>query len=124
MVFQQHLLPKCFEFVSKICTNKQAAVLRLSCTAQTQKIMLISQLLEEIERFAYLGSIIAQNGDAEVDIKHCIGKVTAILQMYKIWSLLSISLKNKLCQFTSIVIPIAIYASKIWKVPASIHKRQ
>lgn len=33
-----------------------------------------TQLLEEVDKFNYLGSVIAQNGDAEMDVKCSIGK--------------------------------------------------
>ena len=71
-------------------------------------------------RFTYLGSVIAWNGDTEVDVMCYIGKAIAIFQkMNKFWSLLSMSLKIRFHLFYSIVIPKAIYASKTWEASAS-----
>ncbi len=83
-----------------------------------------TQQLEEVEKFTYMGSVISQNSDTEVDVKCRIGKAAAVFRrMNKICYSLSISLKIKLRLFSAIVVPTAIYASETWKASGSINNR-
>ena len=75
--------------------------------------------VEEVESFAYLGSVITSDGGADVDVKVRIGKAAAIFrQMGRIWNTSSI---DQL--YNTIVLPTALYASETWKKTAVISKR-
>uniref|UniRef100_A0A0L8IDM2 Reverse transcriptase domain-containing protein n=1 Tax=Octopus bimaculoides TaxID=37653 RepID=A0A0L8IDM2_OCTBM len=80
--------------------------------------------IEEIDEFTYLGSIMANDGDAERDIACQIGKALAVFQRLKlIRAGRAISIKIKVCLFNSIVIPSAIYAAETWKTSAKITRK-
>uniref|UniRef100_A0A915KV45 Reverse transcriptase domain-containing protein n=1 Tax=Romanomermis culicivorax TaxID=13658 RepID=A0A915KV45_ROMCU len=81
------------------------------------------QKLEEVEKFTYLGSVISEDGNAQVYVKCRIRKMVAVFRrMNKIWVSPTISLKIKLCLLNSIMFPTAIYARETWKASASINK--
>ncbi|KAF4097097.1 hypothetical protein G5714_023066 [Onychostoma macrolepis] len=69
--------------------------MHVSNTGQTWGVTVGTQQLEEVEKFSYLGSVISQNGDTEI----------------------------KLCLFSAIVVPTAIYASETWKASGCINNR-
>lgn len=80
--------------------------------------------IKEVDKFAYLGSTIGRDWDAEIDVKCRIGKASTVFQqMCIIWSSTSISLNIKLRLYASIILPMATYAAETWKASASIsHK--
>ena len=80
--------------------------------------------IEDVDAFAYLGSVVSTEGGAEEDIKRRLGKAMWVFQKFqKIWSLPSISMKIKLHLYNTIVVPEALYASETWKSTASISKK-
>ena len=80
--------------------------------------------VEEVESFAYLGSVITSDGGANVDIKVHIGKAATIFrQMGRIWNTSSIDQRIKMQLYNTIVLPTALYASETWKKTAVISKR-
>lgn len=76
--------------------------MQVNAMAQTRGIATGMQRLEEVDKFTYLSSVFAQNGDAEVDVKCHIGKAAAAFQKKNtIWSSPKISLKIKLHLFST-----------------------
>ena len=67
---------------------------------QQEHVRIGEQVLEEVDSFCYLGSIIDRNGGTEADVKSRIGKAqAAFLALRKVWKTREISLKTKLkCQ--------------------------
>ncbi len=98
--------------------------MHVSNMAQTWGVTVGTQQLYEVEKFTYLGSVIFQNGNTEVEIKCRIGKAAAVFwRINKIWSSPSISLKIKLRLFSAIVVPTAINASETWTASGSSKNR-
>ncbi len=75
-----------------------------------------NQPLTDIDRFTYLGSVIAQDGDAEPDVTQRIGKAADVFQkMRNIWKSPSINTSLKIRLYMAIVLPMAIYARETWE---------
>lgn len=64
------------KIVLRISAMKSKIMYYVSSIAQIWRITFGWQRLDELERFTYLNSVIAWNGDAETDVKCRIGKVT------------------------------------------------
>ena len=74
------------------------------------------QEAEEVENITYLGSSISNKGATERDISCRLGKAAyAFQRLSSIWISNHISMKSKRSLYNSLVIPVAIYASKTWK---------
>ena len=78
--------------------------MNIGCDANTDNIIVDQKLVENVEQFQYLGSIITNDGDVEIDIS-------------------KISLKIKLQLYNSIVLPPATYACEKWKTPVKLYKK-
>lgn len=77
------------------------------------------QPLEEVDKFTYLGSVIAVDGGTEEDIQLRIGKArTAFNILNKIWKSKNIPLKTKI--FNSNVKAALLYRSETWKTTTNI----
>lgn len=98
--------------------------MHISVQADMPRIKEVASYIEEVRRFKYLGSTIGWDEDTEIDVKCRIGKATSVFhQMCKTWSSTSISFNIKLRLCTSIILPMATYATETWKASASIsHK--
>ncbi|KAL2612946.1 hypothetical protein R1flu_024638 [Riccia fluitans] len=82
------------------------------------------QQLEEVDKFTYLGSVLANDGDADHDVACRIARAGAVFQrLLPIWSIQKIDVATKIHLLNSIVIPTVIYASKTWKTSAKIERR-
>lgn len=69
--------------------------------------------IEDVDKFTYLSSVVANDGDSERDVVCRIGKASAVFQRLKsIWAAMTISIKTKVRLFNSIVIPTAVYAAE------------
>ena len=65
--------------------------------------------IEDVDAFAYLGSVVSTEGGAEEDIQRRIGRAMGVFKiLQKIWSLTSISVKIKLQLYNTIVLPTAL----------------
>jgi len=79
-------------------------------------VMLHSKALEEVDTFAYLGSIMAPNGGAEADTKSRISKARyAFHQLKKIWASRNIGIHTKLRLFRSNVKSVLLYGAETWR---------
>ena len=80
--------------------------------------------IEDVNAFAYHGSIVSTEGGTKEDIKRTLGKAMGFFRkLQKIWSLISISMRIKLQLYNTIVLPTALYASKTWKSTTAISKK-
>ena len=87
----------------------------------TTSITLEGQPIEDVSKFPYLGSTIANDRNAETDFLQRIGKASAVfLRLQKVWSLTTIDKAKKIQLYMSIVVPTAIYACETWKSSAYI----
>ncbi len=72
---------------------------------------------EEVQSFTYLGSNISNTGDTQIDMASRLGKANNVFQrLHKIWLTKHIILKSKITLYSSLVIPVATYASETWKM--------
>ncbi|XGW27681.1 hypothetical protein V3C99_007908, partial [Haemonchus contortus] len=82
-------------------------------------------MLENVDKFTYLGSTITHDGDVKTDVCSRTPKATDMFRrLQSVWSLSSISRNIKIRLYSSIVIPTAIYASETWKYMAMLNFNQ
>ena len=82
-------------------------------TTQVEGVRIGQTLLEEVESFQYLGSIINKTGGTDEDVKACIGKAKQVFAMLKpAWRTSSMSRKTKLRIFSSNVKSILLYEAE------------
>ena len=68
--------------------------------------------IDDVDNFQYLGSYMSNYGDVTYDMCTRIGKASSVFRrLCPIWR----SKNTKLCLYTSVVIPTAIYARETWK---------
>ena len=80
------------------------------------KICVNGKTIENVHKFTYLGSILAIDGDVEVDINSRIGKASAVFnRMTKLWKSNTISTAVKVRLYKSVVLSTCLYASETWK---------
>ena len=93
-------------------------------TASTIPITLEGTILEEVESFTYLGSIIDIQGGTDADIKARIGKArVAFNQMKKVWSCSNLTIKTKVRIFNTPVKPVLMYGAETWRTTAAGSKK-
>jgi hypothetical protein len=91
--------------------KKKPKIIRVN-TARQEKIIIDGEMLEDVDRFCYLGSMINKNGGAE-DVKTRIGKAqNAFNMMNKIWQSRHLSTKTKVRIFSATVISILLYGAE------------
>ena len=80
--------------------------------------------VEQVPHFTYLGSSLSNDGSIHTDVKHRIGKASAIFQrLQSVWTTSKIRTATKLKFYNTIVIPTAIYASETWKFTTKITQK-
>ena len=86
-------------------------------TASTKPVLLEGSLLDKVESFTYLGSIINMQGGTDEDAKTRIGKVrTAFLELQTIWKSRELSQRTKIRIFNSIVKSVLLYGAETWRI--------
>lgn len=75
-----------------------------------------SPLIQDVDSFTYLGSIVIKTGGADQDIKSRIGKARhAFVTLRAIWKSSNINLKTKIRIFEKNVKSFLLYGSETWK---------
>jgi hypothetical protein len=93
-------------------------------TQRAQQIVVGNETIDDVERFTYLGSILATDGGSEIDAKCRIGKAAAVFRrLEKVWKSQKLDLKAKLRLYHSIVLPTVLYSCETWKVTEAISKK-
>ena len=93
----------------------KSKVMRNSKAADTG-VSLNGNLLEFVDIFCYLGSMVDSTGGTEADIKARIGKArTSFAQLKKIWKSSIISRKTKMRLFNALVMTVLLYGCQTWK---------
>ncbi|RXN30979.1 endonuclease-reverse transcriptase [Labeo rohita] len=93
----------------------KSKVLKIN-TINTSPIVLEGELLQEVDDFTYLGSIVNKQGRTNADVKARIGKaMTAFLQLKNIWSSRDLSFKTKIRVFNTNVKSVLLYGSETWR---------
>jgi len=98
-------------------------VLKINTTI-TEQFRLDDDLLEEVNSFTYLGSVVDIQGGTEADVKVRIGKARAVfLQLKNIWSSKDLKLQTKNRIFNSNVKPVLLYGSETWRTTVATTKK-
>ncbi|XP_073821545.1 uncharacterized protein [Musca autumnalis] len=80
-------------------------------------------VVDDVDSFCYLGSIITKDGGADTDVQSRINKARiAFHNMRKIWSSRNISRSTKLRLFNTSIKPILLYGCETWKVTKTINQ--
>ena len=87
-------------------------------------IKLEEQVLEEVEAFTYLGSVVDKQGGTDADVRARIGKARAVfVQLKNIWSSKELSLKTKVQLFNTNLKSVLLYGSETWRTTVATIKR-
>jgi hypothetical protein len=100
-------------------------VLKVKVNANnTHSIKLEEQVLEEVEAFTYLGSVVDKQGGTDADVRARIGKARAVfVQLKNIWGSKELSLKAKVRLFNTNVKSVLLYGSETWRTTVTTIKR-
>lgn len=103
-------------------SREKSKVLKINMASKTH-ITLGKMVLEELDRFPYLGSIIDRHGGTDADVRICISKArTAFLQLKNIWRSSEIDINTKIRVFNTIVKPVLLYGAKTWRIITTTQK--
>ena len=106
----------------RISGNK-AKAMQIGEVEVLQPITVGGQNVDDVDRFTYLDSILACDGDAEADVNCRIGKAASVFQrMRSIWSSV-INTDTKICLYNATVVSVAIYASEKWEITTMIAQK-
>lgn len=92
--------------------------------ANNNPITLDSKVLEEVEAFTYLGSVIDKQGGTDADVKARIGKArAAFIQLRNIWSSKELAVKTKVRIFNTNVKAVLFYGAETWRTTVTAIKK-
>ena len=93
---------------------KKTKVMKINTNNNTP-IQVGNEVIENVEKFTYLGSVVTPNGGTEADVHSRINKARAsFAQLSKVWSSTNIKIKTKLQIFNSNVKSVLLYGSETW----------
>ena len=93
-------------------------------TEDTSQVMIEDEILQEVEKFVYLGCEVRKDGDIRNEVGIRIGKAGAAFRnMEKVWKENGMSLRTKLKLFNSIVLSVLLYGCESWKGLREIEER-
>ena len=93
-------------------------------TRNMEPIKLSSGNVEEVQQFAYLGSIVSTDGGTEEDVKARLGKArVAFYMLDKLWKSKIISRHTKLKIFNSNVKSVLLYGSETWRTTKQLQRK-
>ena len=73
------------------------------------------QTIEAVDESIYLGSKLTSDGRCTPDVLRRIGIASSAMNdLSRVWSQKKLSLRTKLCIYTTCVLPIALYGSQVW----------
>ncbi|XP_072906368.1 uncharacterized protein [Hemitrygon akajei] len=97
-------------------SQEKTKVLRIN-NKQEEPLRIEGQILEDVDKFTYLGSKISKSGGTDEDIRARIGKAQhAFTTLRPVWRSTAISVKTKLRIFSSNVKAILLYGSETWRI--------
>ena len=98
--------------------------LRINVDSSVAPLSIDSQLIERVEHFQYLGSIIDENGGAIKDVETRIRKARgAYTILGKIWQASNYTVNTKLHIFKSCVVSVLLYGCETWLVSEVIRRK-
>ncbi|VDP22393.1 unnamed protein product [Schistosoma margrebowiei] len=94
-------------------------------TENNNPITLDGEILDDVESFTYLGSIIDEQRGSDADVKARIGKArVAFLQLKNIWNSKQLSTNIKVGIFNTNVKAVLLYGAETWRTTTIIKKVQ
>jgi len=97
---------------------------RVNTRATSDPFMIDGQILEQVEKFQYLGSIVTPDGGADEDVENRIRCANAAFSnLRSLWHSHRISLNLKLRIFNSNVKSVLLYGSETWKVTTAVTQK-
>ena len=103
---------------------EKTKAMKVGKDANTNHFKVNDEHIDNVKQFKYLGSIITDDGDVEIDVQSRIGQATSVFKrMDKVWKSNKISLKIKIQLYYSIVLSTAIYACETWKTSSKINQK-
>ena len=79
------------------------------------RILIQNELLEQVDTFPYLGSLITEDGECTTEFRTRLNKGQAIgASLQKIWKSHSIPISTKIRLMTALVKPVATYGCESW----------
>ena len=103
--------------------REKTKVLKIN-TMITEPVQLDDDLLEEVDSFTYLGSVVDIQGGTEADVKARSGKSRAVFpQLKNICSSKELTLQTKIRIFNSNVTPVLLYGSETWRTTVATTKK-
>lgn len=106
----------------KINTTKTKS-LRIA-TPNTNPLFLNGSVIEDVNKFTYLGSVISKDGGADEDVANRINRARgAYATLSKVWNSSQISKRHKVNIFNSSVKSVLLYGCETWKVTESISSK-
>ena len=101
----------------------KSKVLKINTTI-TEPVRLDDDLMEEVNSFTYLGSVVDTQGGTDADVRARIGKARAVfLQLKNIWSSKDLTLQTKIRIFNSNVKPVLLYGLETWRTTVATTKK-
>ena len=98
-------------------------VLRINTTT-TEPVRLEDDLLEEVNYFSYLGSVVEIQGAQKLTLKPELAKQKQFfLHLKNVWSSNDLTLQTKIKIFNSNVKPVLLYGSETWKTTVATTKK-
>ncbi|KAJ8710014.1 hypothetical protein PYW07_009380 [Mythimna separata] len=87
-------------------------------------LMLNTEVVERVQKFTYLGSVVTETGGSEEDITSRIAKARATFaQLGPVWQSRKLTRRIKLKIFGSNVKPVLLYGCETWKVTKDISRQ-
>ena len=108
----------------EISTEKSKVLVNSSGEHPQTQIKLNGYVLQEVESFKYLGSILTSDGSSSQEIKTRIALATsAMAKLSTIWQSKNISCKTKVKLYKSLVLSILLYSCESWTLNAELERR-
>ena len=78
-------------------------------------VMLNGEVLEEVDQFKYLGSVIAANGGVEADVHHRVNEGSKVLGAVKgVMKNRGLGINVKRVLYEKVIVPTVMYGSELW----------
>ena len=103
--------------------SKKTEVLRIN-SKSNNNITIAGQLLNEVDKYTYLGAIISNQGGGGEDINSRIRKAMgSFMKLKQIWNSNKLTLHTKLRLFQALVMSVLFYGCETWKINDSDNKK-
>lgn len=94
---------------------EKSKILINGCSTRKDQITMYGEMLEVVESFKYLGSLITSNGTSDKEIQTRINAATScMIRLKTIWKSKDISVKTKIRLYKSLVILVLSYGCESW----------